>query len=182
VVLGYTDLALADSGGLGSVRDDLSAIRTASMRARDLVRQILTFSRRTEGEYTSVDMNALVSESVRFLRATLPADIQLTTNLPDEPVIVHGDATALQQVIVNLGTNAEYAMRGVTDGRLTIALERSDADDGSAALIVRDTGRGMAAGPPVRAVLHNEAGGRGDRDGPGRRAWHHRGAQRHHSC
>ena len=145
VVLGYTDLALADSGGLGSVRDDLSAIRSASMRARDLVRQILTFSRRTEGEYTSVDMNALVSESVRFLRATFPADVALHTNLPDEPVIVHGDATALQQVIVNLGTNAEYAMRGVSDARLTIALERSDADDGSAALIVRDTGRGMAA-------------------------------------
>ncbi len=145
VVLGYTDLALADSGGLGSVRDDLSAIRSASMRARDLVRQILTFSRRTEGEYTSVDMNALVQESVRFLRATLPADIMLTTSLPDESVIVHGDATALQQVIVNLGTNAEYAMRGVSAGRLTISLERSDADDGSAALIVRDTGRGMAA-------------------------------------
>ena len=144
VVLGYTDLALADSGGLGSVRDDLSAIRSASMRARDLVRQILTFSRRTEGEYTSVDMNALINESVRFLRATLPADIMLTTTLPDELVIVHGDATALQQVIVNLGTNAEYAMRGVSDGRLTIALECSEVDNGSAALIVRDTGRGMA--------------------------------------
>ena len=94
-----------------SLRESLEEIRTASLRARDLVRQILTFSRRSEQQTTSVDLRALTVESLRLLRATIPSTVMLDARLPEGPVAVLGDPTGLQQVLVNLCTNAEYAMR-----------------------------------------------------------------------
>ena len=146
VVMGYAELALADAAGLPALQADLAEIRTASLRARDLVQQILTFSRRAEREPAPVDLRAVTAESVRLLRATLPAGVALDVRLPDEPVPVLGDGTALQQVIVNLCANAEYAMRGLTGGSLVVTLEAEGAEHpGQVVLLVRDSGVGMDA-------------------------------------
>jgi PAS domain S-box-containing protein len=150
VVLGHAELALGDASAL--VADDhplsesLREIRTASLRARDLVRQILTFSRRSEQQTAPVDLRALTLESLRLMRATMPSTVSLDTRLPDDAVTVLGDASALQQVIVNLCTNAEYAMRANGGGCLTVTLEvERRGRPPAAVLTVRDTGRGIPA-------------------------------------
>lgn len=146
VVMGFADLALVEAEGQPSMQEHLAEIRTASVRARDLVRQILTFSRRADNQRQTVDLRATTAESVRLLRATLPAGVILDSFLLDEPLFVLADPTALQQVVMNLCTNAEHAMRTFGGGRLTVRLARVGTDHpGRAVLMISDTGEGMTA-------------------------------------
>lgn len=144
VVMGFADLALTDASGIPGIESHLREIQRASLRARDLVRQILTFSRRADNQPSTIDLRAAVAESVRMLRATLPAGVTLDAQLADSPLLIVADPSALQQVVMNLCTNAEYAMRPYGGGRLTIRLERVGSDTpGRAVLLVSDTGQGM---------------------------------------
>ncbi len=144
IVLGYAELGLADKSLPGMVRTDLNEIRTASLRARDLVRQILTFSRHTEGEHVPVDLAALARESGRLLRATVSAHVALDVRAPDKAITVLGNASALQQVIVNLCVNAEHALRDTEAPAIQIDLRHEvHAGVPTARLTIRDNGHGM---------------------------------------
>ena len=134
----------------------LQQISRAGRRARALVQQILAFSRR-QGQPPLLQrqpLRPLVDESLALLRATLPAGVQLVATLADEPIEVACDATQMQQVLMNLCTNAWHAVeRG--HGRIGVLLERVDfaADEAArpirlpagpcAHLQVSDNGRGM---------------------------------------
>ena len=138
-------------------RSDCSALGTISTRATvpRLVRQILTFSRRSQHPHASLDLRQLLQEMEPLLRSSVSATVRIELNLGDEPMLVVGDSTQLQQMILNLCTNAEYAMRE-HGGMLVVALDRlasgSEGRPGHTALqpgryvrlVVRDTGRGMA--------------------------------------
>jgi signal transduction histidine kinase len=129
-------------------------VLTASLRAKALVQQILTFSRRTVADQTPVSLAAILRETLPFLRALLPTTITLEAHLPTEGSEVLADVTQMHQIVMNLGTNAGYAMRD-TGGRLEVRLEAIDVDAAGAAthpvlrpgpyvrLTVRDTGPGI---------------------------------------
>ena len=143
VVFAHVETAMEEAGPDASFRQNLEAIHTAGQHARDLVRQILTFCRTAERPAAErVDLGAVVLEGLSLLRSTLPATIGLDIRTPTAPVVVLGDATELQQILVNLCTNAAHAMS--SRGTISVRLEAIGAAPvGEAILSVSDTGCGM---------------------------------------
>jgi len=99
-------------GGESGPQESVAEILNSLGRAKDLVRQILTFSRKREQIRQIIPLEDVVKEAAKFLSASLPAEIDLEIKLaPDAPAVL-ADATQIYQVIVNLGTNALHAMEG----------------------------------------------------------------------
>jgi PAS domain S-box-containing protein len=151
-IIGNVELALDDVPADSPARTSLTEIRKASRRARDLVQQILAFSRRQLLERQVIELAPVVEESVRLLRATLPAGVNLSLHIgPDVPRVL-ADATQIEQVLLNLCTNAWQAVRGVAQGHVAVRLEAyhgSPAAAGTAPtawarLTVSDNGQGMS--------------------------------------
>ncbi len=105
-----------------SVSECLDETLRASRRGRDLVRQILTFSRREETKLHLINPVEVIGECVRMLRSTLPAMVRLDAQLPKHSLMVRGNETQLQQVIMNLCTNAWHALQG-GEGRIEVILD-----------------------------------------------------------
>ena len=157
VVLGYaelTELVLDHPSERHAARENLRQIRVAGERARDIVRQILTFSRQTDQQRQPLQLRLLIKETLTLLRAALPTTITLLPKFDTCDDIVLADPTQMHQVLLNLCANAEYAMRD-TGGMLEIGLEAIDLPSGAApphpdlipgayvCLRVRDTGQGI---------------------------------------
>jgi len=131
----------------------LENISQATQRATDLVKQILTFSRQNKPERKAVNLNRVVLEALNLLRASVPATIRIQTELKETPTVL-ANATAIHQVIMNLGTNAWHAMHS-QPGTLKVELGVMEVDEDFAKLhpelrpgsyvrlSVSDTGRGM---------------------------------------
>jgi len=150
VIRGNAELAGMESGE--GAREHLDSIVDASDRARDLVRQILTFSRSPLPREELVDMSALLLSVHPLLRRMIPSSIEIVLEGTDRPHVVDGDPTQLQQILINLASNAEYAMRNRTCGTLTMSVHEGVCpEDGPPPLgpvvhlTVRDTGVGMSA-------------------------------------
>jgi PAS domain S-box-containing protein len=139
-IIGNAELAQLEVGDGHPARTSLQQISRASQRARGLVRQILTFSRRQPEELVIQALQPLVEETAGLLRATLPARVELSTHITSVPLYVNADATQIQQVLMNLGTNAWHALRGST-GRVTVGLESVVLSDNEAPAVA-----GLAAG------------------------------------
>jgi PAS domain S-box-containing protein len=152
----YTELAVLDATDPDAVREHLAEVTRAHERARDLVRQILAFSRQQKPGRRPTALVTIVKEALRLLHSTLPKSITLETSFsPDTPTVL-ADPTQVHQVVMNLCTNAAHAMRD-RPGRLMVSLERVDATPELAAkvagielvryarLSVRDNGSGMSA-------------------------------------
>ena len=119
---GYTQLALGSSKAPG-VRRDLYAITTAVERARDLVGQVLAFSRQTPAQLRPVRLAGVVREVMDQIRATCPASIELHADLDDNADQTLADAVRMHQVVFNLCINAVQAMTE-TGGSLRVSLTR----------------------------------------------------------
>jgi PAS domain S-box-containing protein len=151
-IIGNVELALDDVPADSPARTSLMEIRKASRRARDLVQQILAFSRRQVLERQVIELAPVVEESVRLLRATLPAGVELSLHIGANVPRVLADATQIEQVLLNLCTNAWQAVRGVAQARVAVRLEAHHsspvaADAASAVwarLTVSDNGQGMS--------------------------------------
>ncbi|WP_411279994.1 PAS domain S-box protein [Gemmatimonas sp.] len=147
VVVANVDLALGEPNVPAAVAEELESISIASLRARDLIKQILTFSRQADTEHGAIDLTALAAESIRLLRSTMSARVHLEVALPEAPVIISGNASELQQVLVNLCVNAEHAVRSATMPAIAVTLHCDHDAHGSAiaVLTVQDNGIGMSA-------------------------------------
>ena len=154
-ILGYAEMALGRLRRDSRAWQHVQEVRKAGERARDIVDRILAFSRRTEQRHRPVRMRPLLEETASLLRASLPPTVTLRMRLPDEDAIVLGEPSRLQQVVINLCTNAAQAMdaQGVIDVEIdlvAIATERALSHGALAAgryvrLTVRDRGHGMDA-------------------------------------
>jgi signal transduction histidine kinase/ActR/RegA family two-component response regulator len=154
-IIGYTELLRYDLPEDSKAQANLEAIYEAGIRARDLVHQILTFSRQSEEERKPLRISTVIKEALKLLRATLPTTIEIRQNLESESDTVLANPTQIHQVLINLCTNSAQAMRE-KGGVLEVSLEEADLDleaaapnpdvkpGGYAKLTVRDTGSGIA--------------------------------------
>ena len=120
-ILGNAELARQDAGANALLQESLEEIRKSGSRARDLVQQILSFSRREPTRRQPLALAPVIEESVRLLRATLPARIALEVHCDPAVPDVLADKTQIEQVLINLATNAMQAMRDAP-GRIEIDL------------------------------------------------------------
>ncbi len=126
-VLGYAELSLMIPDNPKKTKQYLREIRTATMRARDLTRQILTFSRQTTAESSRVLPALIIKEAVKLLRASTPAVIDIRTNIASNAAIM-ADPSQIHQMIVNLCANSVHAI-GMNPGCITIDFEDLLADE-----------------------------------------------------
>jgi signal transduction histidine kinase/CheY-like chemotaxis protein len=122
-------------------------------RARDLVRHILTFSRRHEGERKPAYLGPIVEEALRLLRSTLPAMVELRPRLAPKCPLVLADATQVHQVVMNLCTNAWHALPE-TGGRITVSVAPVEITPSQAASRPK-----VCAGPSVRVSVEDDGCG-----------------------
>ena len=151
-ILGYCELARLTLGPDSAVEQELASISSAGRRARDLVSQILSFTRPGQPQLAPLDLSQPVAEALRLFRASTPANIELVQTL--QPGVAHADASQIHQVVLNLCTNSAHAMRR-KPGRIEVRLEPVTLDPVQAAefgsipagdylrLKVADTGCGM---------------------------------------
>jgi PAS domain S-box-containing protein len=151
-ILGYTELAYHSTDERSPLRSHLIQVLQAGDRARQLVSQILAFSRHTEHEQMPVQVSMVIKEVMQLLRASLPSTLTIHQRITAKNEMVMGDPTQVHQVLLNLCTNAAHAMRG-GEGTLDVSLTAEQAapvatDEQSGAqqnlrLTVSDTGHGI---------------------------------------
>ena len=110
-ILGHSELAMMDLPQDSPIQSNLRYIYESGERARELVKQILTFARRREENRIPLKASLIVKEAVKFLRSTIPSTIDIQTEFTTEQDTVLADPTQMNQIVVNLCTNATHAMR-----------------------------------------------------------------------
>ncbi len=150
----YTEMLLEDTSSDNPLRFNLEEILSASMRAKGLTKQILTFSRQTEQERIPLLINPIIKEALKLLRSSFPSTIKIRQNIEAEGGVVLADPTQIHQILMNLCTNAAHSMR-IKGGLLEVGLADVDLYSEGAVrisnlkpgqyvkLTVSDTGTGM---------------------------------------
>ncbi len=154
-ILGFTEMAIEDVADRPRVENKLKKVLKSAMRARDLVKQILAFSRKTNYERIPLPLSPLIKETVQFLRASISANIEITCAVTASSDTILASPAEVQQILMNLATNAFLAMKE-KGGVLEISLSDIDFMPGSIRpesdmvageylqLMVKDTGIGMS--------------------------------------
>ncbi len=124
-IMGHTELALIQLAEKDQAERCLSEVLRASDRAKDLVAQILSFSRHSDSELKPLQISIIIKEALRLIRSTLPTTIHINRIIQDQNSIVVGNATQIHQIMMNLCTNAAHAMAG-QGGNMTVSLQAVD--------------------------------------------------------
>jgi nitrogen-specific signal transduction histidine kinase/CheY-like chemotaxis protein len=155
-IIGHAEMVLDDLPGDSPLRESIKQIYTSAVRARELVHQILAFSRQEKSERIRMKMQPILKEGLKLLRSTIPATIAIRQRISPDCPPVTADPVHIHQILMNLATNAFHAMEE-NGGTLTVGLESCRPDhpetiDPALApgtyvcLTVADTGLGMDAG------------------------------------
>ena len=124
-IVGYTELTMDEVPDDSQAQQNLKEVLKASNRAKELVQQILTFSRQSCQERKPLKVQFLVKEALKLLRATIPSTIEIESRVDENCGHIKGDPTQIHQVIMNLCTNAYHAMQE-TGGKLEVELKEVD--------------------------------------------------------
>ena len=153
IILGNTELAIDDLSEWNPVRLNLEEVKTASLRGKDVVRQLLSFARKTNQERKPVKINPIVTGALKLLRSSIPTSIEIRNNIPCDSPIVLANPTQINQILINLCTNAAHAMEedgGILEINLnSMTLDQSTAQSYELSpgpyikLTVNDTGHGI---------------------------------------
>jgi len=152
-ILGYLEMMLEDVPENNPLHKKLTEVHNGAIRARDLVQQILTFSRQAENMKKPLKVQLIIKEVLRLIRSSLPVTISIRQNISNECELVMADATQIHQITMNLITNAYHAMEE-TGGKLTVTLKEVEfamedlidpemVPGSHVCLVVTDTGPGM---------------------------------------
>lgn len=154
IIVGNTELALMDVPVSNQGYSSLKAIKKTALQARDMVGQILTFSRQSYLPSGPIEIGPVIKESLAMLRSTLPATIEIREDISRPSDIINSDPTQLNQILLNLCTNAAHAMKE-EGGILEVSLHSVTLDEDAASklkdlipgnyvkLTVSDTGTGI---------------------------------------
>ena len=154
IIIGYTELILMNGNVSDEVRQNLKEVFNASKHARDMVKQILAFSRQSKHERKPIQVTHIVKEAIKLLRASLPTTISIEQHIEKNIGVIEADPTQIHQVMMNLCTNAAHAI-SEKDGVLKISLSNIELDQMAYAKIpdleagsylkmsVSDTGHGI---------------------------------------
>ncbi|NUM36537.1 MAG: response regulator [Candidatus Brocadiae bacterium] len=148
VIMGYAELSLHKIEGYEALKNYLSKILDACEHAKSLIRKILIFSRKEGEEQKNINIAKIVDDAVELIRASLPANIEIRKKLETISQNILGNPTEIQQILMNLTTNASYAMKE-KGGILEVILKESQKENEDfneyLELIISDTGQGMNA-------------------------------------
>jgi len=152
-ITGYTELLLIKQDSEDPDYQDLQAIKESALRASNLVKQLLVFSRKVENKYEAIQLNEVILEIAKMLERTIPRMIKIEMVLENRLALINADVTQLEQVLMNLGVNARDAMPD--GGSITIKTRNATLDETFCkahvgakpgeyvCLVVSDTGHGM---------------------------------------
>lgn len=158
IILGYTELAKEDAPPDSNFVKDLDRVLEAGNRAKDLVKQILSFSRQSQVERMVLKPQPVIGEFLKMLRASIPTTIEIRQNIAPDCGAIDADPTQLHQILMNLCTNAFHAMEN-KGGILNVGLQvartipvelqagKNATDDTFLELSISDTGQGI--GPDI---------------------------------
>jgi signal transduction histidine kinase/CheY-like chemotaxis protein len=153
-ILGYTEMALEELPDESTLKYDVEQINNAATRGKDLVQQILTFSKQVDVDKKPLELHHVIKEVLNLIRASFPSNIEIRQNLREDCGTVMADATQMHQIIMNLCTNAYHAMMS-KGGILDVKLDVVDIDTRKfkssikiksgtfVRLSISDTGHGM---------------------------------------
>ncbi len=154
IIIGNAELALDDVPKGNPARFNLEEILTGSSRAKDVIRQLLSFARKTKPEKKPTNIIPIVKESLKLLRSSIPASIEIRQHISKNVDTILADPTQINQVLINLCTNADHAM---TDGGIVeVSLKNVELGEDTTAqypnlnpgryvnLTISDTGHGMS--------------------------------------
>ncbi len=152
-IIGHTEMLMEDVAEESSLRESLNEIHIASLRARELVQQILTFSRQETGELKLMKMQPIIKEALKLIKSTLPKTINIKQNIQTDCSAIKADPTQIHQILMNLVTNAFHAI-GEETGEIEVSLKEVELEEFDlmnpnmepgvyACLKITDTGRGM---------------------------------------
>ncbi len=131
IILGNTELAMEEIPEWNPVYASIKEVKAASLRAVGIVRQLLSFSRKTTQEFKPIDAITIIKDTVKFLRSTIPSTIEIHTNIAARQLTVLADPIQIIQLLMNIATNASEAMEE-TGGILEITVENETLKEGSA--------------------------------------------------
>ena len=152
-VLGHTEMLLQDIPEDNPIHNNLEKIYAGANRAKELVKQILTFSRQEESELILIKIQPVIKEALRLIRATIPTTIEIKQDINPDCGIIKADPTQIHQIVMNITTNAYHAMEE-TGGILKIRLKQIESEEDDlkipdlkpgayACLTIADTGAGI---------------------------------------
>lgn len=151
VILGFSQVSLRKAKQGTVPEKELGEVIDASGRARDLVKQLLTFSRQQSTGKTELDLRPLVKEAIRFMRSSLPSPVELELRISAEPLMVMANSGSIHQMLVNLINNGAQSMPD--GGNLVVTVETTwgmpcceavtDWENGCVRLLVEDEGIGL---------------------------------------